>query len=257
MTLILNEIHLLNGLQTTLLIATADRQITKQDGTFDSLLTKLFAIPYLNGAVSYFGLATVYPKGQSQYLSTWMPDFIRRHSSADNLQSFAERLRNEVSQIISPAVLQTCGSGFHICGYNSMGLPDFWYFSNIGGMKGFQYIDLKPQYTYPKSHFLCRGATKVFGWDGNDPLSAKNGVQVYRNGDFRAHVAAWESLDEIFGRLFQFPDFKLPANPNEYGEYVKFKFEFIAYLYRKWAKKKIIGRPIDVLVLHSPNQEKN
>ena len=30
--------------------------------------------------------------------------------------------------------------------------------------------------------------------------------------------------------------------------YVKFKFEFIAYIYKYWAKRPIIGRPIDVWV---------
>ena len=69
--------------------------------------------------------------------------------------------------------------------------------------------------------------------------------------DFRVHVAAWKSLDHIFVRLLQFLDFQRPSNPDEYGQYVKFKFELIAYLYKKWAKKKIIGRPIDVLVLRS------
>jgi hypothetical protein len=35
----------------------------------------------------------------------------------------------------------------------------------------------------------------------------------------------------------------------EYGEYVKFKFEVIAYFYKKMARKVIIARPIDVMVL--------
>ena len=64
-------------------------------------------------------------------------------------------------------------------------------------------------------------------------------------------MAAWELLDVIFAQLLQFPDFKRPRTLHEYGEYVKFKFEVIAYLYKKWAKKTIIARPIDVLVLHN------
>lgn len=249
MTLILNEIHLLNGLNETLLIAGADRRISKPDGTYDSTRRKLFPIPYLNGAVSYFGLSMVYPKGQPQYISTWLSGFIRRQSAAHSLRSFAERLGEELNRIVPPAILRDYPSGFHICGYDSRGYPDFWYLSNIRGIRNFQYVDLKPQYAPPESHFLGRDAAKEFDWDGSDPLSAKNGVQVYRNGDFRAHVAAWKSLDEIFVRLLQFPDFTRPSNPDEYGEYVKFKFEFIAYLYKKWAKKQIIARPIDVLAL--------
>ena len=46
-------------------------------------------------------------------------------------------------------------------------------------------------------------------------------------------------------------DFKVPESKVDYAKYVKFKFEFIAYLYKEWARQKIIGRPIDVLILNS------
>jgi len=249
MTLILNEIHLFEGLKETLLVAAADGRISKPDGSYDSTRRKLFPIPYLNGAVSHFGLAMIYPAGRPQYMSRWLPDFIRRHSSAPSLQSFAESLREELNRVVPPAILKKSPSGFHICGYNDAGYPDFWYLSNIGGVRDFKYVGLKPQYAPPESHFLGRDAQRTFNWDGETPLSAKNGVQTYRNGDFRAHVAAWELLDGIYSRLLQFPDFKRPRTPEEYREYVKFKFEVIAYIYKKWAKKKIIARPIDVLVL--------
>ena len=249
MTLILNEIHLLQGLKETMLVAAADRRISKPDGSYDSTRRKLFSIPYLNGAIAHFGLAMVYPRGQPQYMSNWLPDFIKRHSLASGLQSFAESLREELNRIVPPKVLKKAPSGFHICGYNDAGYPDFWYLSNIGDLRNFRYGGLKSQYGPPASHFLGRDAPREFGWDGETPLLAKNGVQTYRNGDFRAHVAAWELLDGIYSRLLQFPDFKEPRTPEEYGEYVRFKFEVIAYIYKKWAKKKIIARPIDVLVL--------
>jgi len=148
------------------------------------------------------------------------------------------------------STLQQQPSGFHISGYNSQELPEFWNLSNIGDMRGFQYLDLKPRYNPPSPDFLGRDAKENFGWDGSDPSSAKNGVQTYRNGDFRAHVVAWEVLDKIVAKLAQFPDFKIPSNPSEYGQWVKFKFEFIAYLYKKWANREIIARPIDVCVMH-------
>ena len=80
MTLILNEIHLLRGLEKTMLVAAADRRISMPDGSYHSTQRKLFRIPYLNGAVAYFGLAAVYPGGRQAYLSTWLSDFIRRHA---------------------------------------------------------------------------------------------------------------------------------------------------------------------------------
>lgn len=249
MTLILNEIHLLRGLRETMLVAAADRRVSKLDGSYDSTRRKLFPISYLNGGISYFGLAMVYPKGKPQYMSDWLPDFVKRHSSVLDLRSFSESLQEELGRIVPPKVLENIPSGFHICGYNDSGYPDFWYLSNIGGLQNFEYSDLKPRYADPSSHFLGRDAPNDFGWDGENPLSAKSGIQTYRNGDFRAHVAAWDLLDGIYSRLLQFPDFRSPKTPGDYGEYVKFKFEVVAYIYKKWAKKKIIARPIDVLVL--------
>jgi hypothetical protein len=49
----------------------------------------------------------------------------------------------------------------------------------------------------------------------------------------------------------QFPqDFRMPHTLSEYRDYVRFKFEFIAYIYKKWARHQIIGRPIDVFAWH-------
>jgi len=208
----------------------------------------------LHGAIAYFGLAVVYPNGRPQYMSDWLPRFIERHSYVRDLESFANTLREELIRVVPAKVLRVNPSGFHICGYDGAGHPDFWYLSNIGGLQDFKYIGLKPQYAPPESHFLGRDAPRNFGWDGKNPLSARNGVQTYRNGDFRAHVAAWELLDDIYSRLLQFPDFKPPRTHSEYGEYVKFKFEVIAYIYKKRARKQIIARPIDVLVLTKDSQ---
>jgi hypothetical protein len=123
-------------------------------------------------------------------------------------------------------------------------------------MQGFDYVDLRDRYLPPGSHFLGRDATRVYGWDGKDPLSAKsNMIHIYRNGDVRAHIAAWERLDDIFSDLAQFSDFRPPEVPARYKEWVKrwvkFKFEVIAYFYKNWADKEIIARPIDVLVLEN------
>jgi hypothetical protein len=248
MTLILNEIHLLDGMQRTMLVAAADRRISRLDGTYDSTRQKLFSIPYLDATVSYFGIACVYPGGKTQPLSDWLPYFISTQSAAPDLQTFAESLRVELHKLVPQSILESYPSGFHLCGYNRQRLPEFWYLSNIGGMQNFQHVDFKPQYEPASSDFLGRDARKHFGWYGIDPSSAKNGVCVYRNGDFRAHVAAWETLDEIYKGLLRFPDFNVPQTPQEYALYVKFKFEVVAYFYRKWARKKIIDRPIDVIV---------
>ena len=248
MTLILNEIHLLDGLNKTMLVAAADRRISNPDRSYKATRKKLFSIPYLNGTISYFGLASVYPRGKEQYLSDWLPQFINAHSGAPDLETFTQNLREALHRVIPKSTLQDWASGFHISGYNSRGLPEFWHLDNTGGMRGFQYVDLKPLYGPPSPDFLGRDAQKNWGWDGSDPSSARNGVQTYRNGDFRAHEAAWDALDKVYSKLVQFPDFKKLGSTDEYGEWVKFKLKFIAYFYKKWAKKEIIAQPIDVIV---------
>lgn len=252
MTLILNEIHILNGLQDSFIVAGADRRITNPDGSYHSSEKKLFNIPYLNGTISFFGLAEVFPGGKRTSLSTWLPNFINRQSSAKDLLTFCKELWEELNGIVPGSLLDCKVSGFHISGYTREGYPDFWFISNIGRLEQFYYADLKSRYNFPESHFLGRDAKKELGWDGKNPLSAKNSVYFYRNGDFRAHALAFGVIDEIYKRFSQFPDFKPIITIEQYSEYIKFKFDVVSFLYKKWAKKVIIGRPIDVILIKKP-----
>jgi hypothetical protein len=192
-----------------------------------------------------------------QYLSDWLRNFINNQSEVPDLQTFAENLRVELNKEIPSALLKENASGFHICGYNHQGLPEFWYLTTIERTERFQYLDLKPRYLPPTSDFLGRDAQKNFKWDGSDPSTAANGIQFYRNGDFRAHVALWETLDEAFSILLQSPNFKRPSTPDEYEKYVKFKFGVIAYFYKNWAKKEIIAGPIRVSICNEPGVEQD
>jgi hypothetical protein len=249
MTLVLNEIHLVQGLARTVLVAAADRRVTR-DGKYDSTRRKLFEIPYLKGAISYYGLAEVYPNEKPEYLSSWLPHFIRSHHSITTLEGFVFSLREELHRVIPPRILEKCASGFHVCGYLPDGLPDFWHLTNVGSLNGFYYSDYQRRYKLPSSDFLGRDAGKDHGWDGENPDSARNNaVQIYRNGDFRAHAIASEHLDSMLSHFFQFPDFSRPRNVSDYEKYVKFKLEVLAYIYQKWTKTKVIGKPIDVIVL--------
>jgi len=248
MTLITNEIHMLDGFKKTVLVFAADQRISKLNGAFDSLRKKLFKIPYLSAGISYFGLAQVFPNGRRQYLSDWLPVFIRKNSGAQNLGDFSSTLRDELHKIVPSSVLGANASGFHIGGYNAQGIPEFWFLTNIGGMDDFRYKDLAPRYSDPSSDFLRRDAVKL-GWDGTNPASVASVIQIYRNGDFRAHVAAWEKLDGMLAQLLGFPDFRKPKTPDDLGKWVKFKLEVIAYFYKNFADREIISRPIDVFCL--------
>jgi hypothetical protein len=250
-TLILNEIHVQNGLNETLLVAAADRRVSNPDGSYNSLQRKLFTVPYHNATISYFGIAEVFPSGKREYLSEWLPKYITRQAASSDLKSFAETLRTELHNVLPQGVLQQSPSGFHLCGYNKSGLPEFWSLTNVGGLQGYSHVNFKPQYGSPSEDFLRRDAVEQLGWDRENPASAENKIMIYRNGDFRAHVAVWETLDDAMSKLFQFSDFERPKTPSDYGRYVKFKFEFISYIYKNWTKKNIIARPIDVIVSNS------
>ena len=245
MTLITNEIHMLDGFKKTLLIFAADRRLTNPDGSYAGSKRKLFPIPYLAAGISYFGLAEVFPKRGRGYLSDWLKDFIIKQSSLKSLRDFAFQLREELHSVIPADILAKNASGFHLCGYSSQGLPEFWFLSNIGGMQGFKYANLQPRYPEPTADFLERDARSL-GWDGSVPSSIQSASYVYRNGDFRAHVVAFERLDNVLTDMLSFPDFK---NPNKPEDWVRFKFEFVAYLYKKFARRQIIGRPIDAFCL--------
>ena len=248
MTIITNEIHIIDGLNKSIILFAADRRLSTTDGNYHSTRKKLFKIQYLEAGVSYFGLAEVFPHGKRQYLSDWLPAFITINHDVPNLEVFSQRLRNELNRIVPSNILKNMPSGFHLAGYNENGYPDFFYFSNIGRSKDFRYVDLGEKYGEPASHFLGRDA-KLLGWDGVNPQSVKPGSRIYRNGDIRAHVIAWEELDKMLLTLFQFPDFKRPSTVNEYEVYVKTKLEMLAYVYKKFAQKEIIASPIDVFCL--------
>jgi hypothetical protein len=248
MTLVLNEIHMLDGLNDTILIAAADRRISAQ-GKYYGTARKAFRIPYLNGALLYFGLAVFKDhSGKLRHLSDWLPAFIRNQSSTRDLRSFCLALQERLELIIPASGLGAQSSGFQICGYNQDFIPEYWLLTNIRDIDSLgRPTEFKATYKAPAPHFLKVDAKRDFHWDGVSADSCENGVKIYRFGDFRAHVVASEPIDDMFERLAQFPeDFRMPETLSDYRDYVRFKFEFIAYIYKKWARRQIIGRPIDV-----------
>jgi len=249
MTLIANEIHMYDGFEKTRLVFAADRQLSTLDGSFGTLRRKLLPIPYLNGAVSYFGLAEVFPTAnRRQYLTDWLTNFIRGNAISTSLEDFAIRLRSSLHQVIPQNILKTHHSGLHIAGYNQAGIPEFWYLSNIGGMDQFRYTNLHAQYGQPTPDFLHRDAVTL-GWDGRNKHSIRNAIWTYRNGDIRAHVSAWEKLDQVLADMLRHSDFNQIRTNDDLKRWTLFKFRFIAGLYKNFAQRSIIGTPIDVICL--------
>lgn len=131
-----------------------------------------------------------------------------------------------------------------MAGHNAAGLPEVWYVRNVLD----DAVTLTGTYE-AREEFLRSGAATI-GYDGLNPASARTGHGVfYRSGDIRAHVTAWEALDHGFGRLRADPSFTTPRTAADYREWTRFRMEVIAYFYKRFARRAIVARPIDVLQL--------
>jgi hypothetical protein len=177
-------------------------------------------------------------------MSDWLIRFISNNQSTANLRDYAYTLASTLNQEIAASVRQGFISGFHLAGHNSLGLPEFWFIRNVKD-------DMRTLTgTYKAREDFLRRDARGLGYNGVDLLSARTGsVQTYRNGDIRAHVKAWETIDVGFSSLLGERDFKQLRNVNDYGEWVKFKMEVIAYSYKKYCRVSLVARPIDTLIL--------
>jgi len=249
-TLVLNEIHLIEGLKRTFLIAAADRRLTRPDGSRYGAHPKLFEIPYLNGAVSYFGLAEFRRAGKPVRLWDFLPAFVRSHATLPDLGAFSVALRDELERAIPKRTLKEHPLGFHLCGYGRTGLPDFWWLTNVRTIDDAGRItEWKDTFKAPGSHFLGRDAPGLFGWDGSDPLSARSGAfMLYRNGDIQVHVQAADLLNKMFDRLLDLPAVKRPRTAAEFKQYARYKFKFIVGLHKTWLKSSTVGEGPDLLM---------
>ena len=99
--------------------------------------------------------------------------------------------------------------------------------------------------------FLARDAPTK-GFNGSSPSVSEPFIWIYRNGDIRAHVVAWERLDGIVSDFLALPDFKKLKSLTDYEEFIKFKMSLIASIYKKYCKASIIGTPIDVFSISQP-----
>ncbi len=265
MTLVLNEIHFEDGFRNPYVIAAADSRIVDEvRGRVEDKKRKIFLLPRLRGAVSFFGLAEVWVDDRRKDMSLWLSEFIRTSADMSSLQSFSEGLREALRGVVPETALGATHSGFHICGFRDDDLPDFWFLTNIGKLNDpapFMYGDFHPRYDPPSSHFLGRDARTRFGWNGKDPTSLKAlgtrglSYQMYRNGDFKPHVIAWDIMDLPLWMLGKFGVLRGPDSPEEHARYLKAKFEFMAAMSEKFylvdGKPHVsyIGRPIDVILM--------
>lgn len=258
MTIIVNEIQIRDhDLRKSYWFCASDRRITLQ-GDYHDTRRKLYKVPYLNAAVSYFGLATITASGgKYAYLNDWLDRFIKRHvGRVTTLQEFAETMKAQLEGSINKQLLKQHVSGFHICGYNEANLPVLWFLRNARTfLPTGHYADLEDHYILTED-FLSRDAQKPEGiaYNGIDPTSCKEGKGfIYQNGDIRIAQPVWFAINDLILPFLRERGYNLPnlALPQNYSDFLKFKCEFIASLH-KWTEAKNIARPIDALFLSPP-----
>lgn len=224
----MTEIHRHDHPDAVIVFA-ADRRISR--GTVrDSEQPKVFSIPRLHAGIGYFGLAEVPSRTGSEPMAIWLQDFVAG-STANTLAGLAQDLVGALNAVVPAGCRQSLVSGFHLCGFVAPARPEFWYVRNCDDTAA-----QNPTGTYAaREDFQSRDA----------PCLAPGHGMIYRNGDIRAHVLAWEKIDEAFGALFSAPDFRVPSTPDEYAGWVEFKMGVIAQFYERFCRVSIIGRPID------------
>jgi len=187
----------------------------------------------MNAGIGYFGFAEVPNANGVIPMEKWLTDFLSR-APAETLHAFAETLAVELNLSIPKHIRQRYISGFHVAGFNNNGHPEFWYVRNVADDR--------------QTILSMYEAREDF--QSRDVSTLKPGeFQIYRNGDIRAHVVAWEAVDSSFGLLLGAPNFKPPSTPDEYAEWVKFKMEVIAMFYERYCSFSIIGNPVDAFAI--------
>jgi hypothetical protein len=248
MTLILNEIQILNGLDDCYWLVSADRRLTRK-GKIEGPRKKVFPIPYLHATISYFGLASYFKDFREYYVADFMQSFIRDNHDCKTLDEFANRFHAALNQEIPSKYIKAYHSGFHFCGFNENKLPHFLHLSNVGDMEGAKYVKIMDSYKPPFADFLGNDAKEKLGWDGIDPKSVQNKAWIYRNGDIISHVYTSNVIDDAMIEIFKLPNFNKITDYKRNADYVRFKFDIIVNIHNNFAKEKTIGRPIDTYIL--------
>jgi hypothetical protein len=208
----------------------------------------LFDITYLNSTVSFWGATLLKnEKNKDALLCDWLPTFITKSSNIKSLLEFSKALRIELNQRMDKTFLKDEPSGFHLAGINNNGIPEFIHFSNCDfNESNGRYENIVENYKEPFEDFLQRDAVE-FGWDGKtiESVKSNNVVRLYRNGDLKAHVAAWDKLDELYNNFFSFPQFRKPYafSDKDIIKLTRQKLTFISSLYDSWSDLKNVGAP--------------
>lgn len=163
-------------------------------------------------------------------MSDWLTDHLRRETRTANLKEFAECLADRLNAEVPQAHQARFQSGFHIAGFGASGRVEFWFVRNVEDDR----VTCTGRYD-AREDFQRRDAAAL----------VPGAFQTYRNGDLLPHVLLWETLDNSLAPLLNRPDFRRVRTPEDYQQWVVFKMEVIAHVYKRFSIRPLIGRPID------------
>lgn len=237
MTIIANEIRIKRSITDVALIQVADRRISI-DGKFHSNQKKIFEVPHIKASIGYFGLAQPTTR---EYFSSWLPNVISHSHGIKTIADFAQYLMDTLNGNVVKSLLKTNPSGFHVCGLADDGIPEFYFIRNIERMEGPFYKGFKDSY-FCSEDFRTGDAIKTNNGQPRDLDSLHDAIFWYVNGDLRSFWEFWLPATQFIDSFQLNPEF--PALKSDL-ERAQWKLRVIAQLYGKYARKKVVGGPID------------
>jgi hypothetical protein len=215
------------------IVFAADRRISLA-GRRHAERRKILRVPTKRAGIGYFGLAELPLQGRQRHMDVWLSDFLEAQAALPSLRQLAEALATELNRVVPPATRGAHVSGFHLAGLDRRGRPEFWFIRNVADDR----ITVVGRYS-AREDFQRRDRARL----------QAGAIQIYRNGDIRAHAAAWEAIDASFGGLLGAPGFHPGVGPVAHMRWVQYKLETIAHFYQRFCNTSIIGKPVDAFVI--------
>lgn len=235
MTLLTTEIYPGDAHPFPFILFAADRRISRR-GQYDDTKEKIFQIPALNAGIGYFGLAEI-PGPSPEVMADWLMRFIQSARAGETLEAFSARLAAALNSAVPSSLRRSVISGFHIAGFPASGQAEFWYVRNVEDDRQTIFGEYRPREDFQREHARAL---------------PPDGYQIYRNGDIRAHILAWERIDGSLGALRLAPDFNPPRSSEDYASWLRFKMEIVAMFYERFCRTSIIGGPVDAFAITRP-----
>jgi hypothetical protein len=167
-------------------------------------------------------------------MSEWLQDLFYEVRPGTSPADVAALLCERVNLAVPREWRDSEPSGFHVAGLGSDGRAEFWFVRNLNDDGSLTHRAYEV-----REDFKSR----------DEPVLPANAVQIYRNGDVRAHVVAWEQIDRSLGSLLGQQSFRALTGTADYVDWVKFKMELVAQFYERFAVESIIGAPIDAFAI--------